>query len=246
MPINEQWGQIAMADLWGIMWQVLLAIKGMTWQLLLALRQHIFAISTVLAELVVALVIYFEVQASIIYHALEAIYQQPFYHNRGTLYSSFLSVEARNLTERQNRFLLVMKQDKNVLRNCDDQVSMYTKLGYLLRPRGLRRLRIHSWAGYGPRHMIGFFPHAVAPLAVMSLAYIRERRQDKGPTWGHHFIGLAIACLRETKYREIKLHGESQDKCLIITSQELKETAEELKKLWAADGNPPKGENPKL
>ncbi len=196
----------------------------------------------VIAELLVALVIYFEFQADLTYHALETIYSPHVYKGRQELYVLFYSAAGTDeeLSTRQENFKAKVLAETDHLKACDEQIAQFTKLGYLLRPRWLRRWMFwtkgfRKWSGYGPDDMIEFLPHVIAPLGVMLLPYIKQRRSEKGRYYAKHFLGLAIACVRKLEDRQITLYGSDRSQELTITSEDLTNARKELEKLWSFD-----------
>lgn len=148
----------------------------------------------VVAELVVALVIYWELRAGRTSRAFEALYNDDIYKGRQHLYNAFLSISTGDLVEKQATFLVKIREDKKLWENCDSQIQQFAKLGYLLRRNLIYRMLPLS-RRYGPHEIIESVSHVIAPLAVRLLPYIQFRRLHKGRHWAKDFVGLAVACL---------------------------------------------------
>jgi hypothetical protein len=200
-------------------------ICGVDWAILAAW-------AGVVAELVVALVIYWELRAGRTSRAFEALYDKGIYQGRENLYSAFLSTSADCLAEKQAKFLLKIRENKNLWEDCDSQIQQFAKLGYLLRRNWIWRL-LPFCRSYGPGEIVESVSHVIAPLAVMLLPYIRLRRQHKGRHWAKHFVGLAVDCLPLTYASGIGLFeralGEKPD--MELTPEQLKTTRRELRSL---------------
>lgn len=197
----------------------------------------IIGILTVVAELIVALVIYFELRANRLYQALDTIYTHKVYTGRAVIYARFHSIanEGECLMDRQEKFRTAALADSKLASCCDEQIAQFTKLGYLLRPNRLEQLIFGKWS-YGPRVLIEFCPHVIVPLAVMLLGYIEQRQREKGRFYAQHFIGLAITCVKTLENNppnSITFFGADREHDrLTIDRGDLEDTRNRFQSLW--------------
>ena len=156
--------------------------------------------AAVLAELIVAAVIYWELRASRTVTAFETIYRESTREGRRRLYDAFLAGETQTLVARQEEFLKRILEHKELWDASDWQVTQFGWLGLILHRRFLPR-----WCRYGPNGIVNTISHVITPMAVMLLPYVRLRRRHKGSQWGMHFVGLAATCIPFTYKNGIKL-----------------------------------------
>jgi hypothetical protein len=191
----------------------------------------------VIAELLVAGVIYMELEHSRDTAFFEKATNKAADEDRRKIYAAFLEERGTN-DERQRKFYdKLVKRDPGgaTLRECcHSQLAMFNEMGFEIE----RWLSIQRFRGKKNK-LISIFPHAPIFFWFIVGPYVCERRKLTGPWFGHNaliFIKRSIEyVLIYSKQLTLNLPGEDQP--VIISNEELKNILEKLDEL-IADNKP--------
>jgi len=146
--------------------------------------------ATVGAEILVAAVIFYEVEEHRASTFMTDVQDKDFYEKRAALYDAYARLAGSTLKERAEAFRKKLWGDKGLRELCDSQWTYFNRLRYMLR-RSLHRRLLAKW-----------FPQVMVSFWVMTAIYVRERQQLR-PTPIHNY---GVVAVRES-LKELKKHG---------------------------------------
>jgi hypothetical protein len=212
----------------------------MSYEMFLWLPRHIYHFfisipagdwAVVIAELVVAAVIYMELEHSRDNAFFEKATNKEAYEDRRQIYAAFLKQKGTN-EERQKKFYdeLVKRDDQGaILRQCcHSQLAMFNEMGFEIE----RWFSIQRFRGKKNK-LISIFPHGPIFFWFIVAPYVCERRKLTGPWFGHNalmFIKRSIEYVMiYSKQLTLNLPGE--DPPVIISNEELQSMLKRLNEL---------------
>jgi len=142
---------------------------------------------TIVAELVVAWVIYLEVEHSRQASYFEKATQAGANKDRGEIYEAFVKIgpESMPLDERRKAFLDLIHSKPEIRKACDSQVRLINELGFT----ATRTLA-------SKKDFVALFPHGPIFLWLLAGPYIEEREGDTGPWYARHLLVFTLHCIR--------------------------------------------------
>jgi hypothetical protein len=147
------------------------ALKSIVVEVVCAVTSRLHDFATVLAELLVAYVIYLELKAGR-FSTFEAKALDPkTRRERAYLYKQFFDgfLESETLESRRTRFAMMVQEDKCLREKCHNQVILFNHLWFLLRLSPMRKRQVTSWLA-----------HVVVPFWIMVGNYVLEKQRTRG------------------------------------------------------------------
>jgi hypothetical protein len=169
--------------------------------------------ATVVADLLIALVIYYEVEEHRASEFLAGVHEGELYRQRANLYDEYSRASGSTLRERAEAFRAKLWANPALREQCDAQWTYFNRLQYMLRHSLFHRGLLARW-----------FPHVVVSVWVMLVAYMQERQSLKPAPADVYFLvalRLALNRLRKKGFHPITIY--SKDKSILV-----KVTVEEL------------------
>jgi len=131
--------------------------KGVEWEILLT---GIFA---GIMELLVAFVIFFEVEESRKNNFLGEATERTLFEARAQIYEAYAALQAPSLEERSKLFCDQLSSNTELRRVCDQQLVMFSRLGVML----------ESWLSrLGQKSLLEWFPHSAIILWIILEPYV--------------------------------------------------------------------------
>jgi hypothetical protein len=148
------------------------AVCVLNWMRWWLSSQHVAEWATVFAELVVAWVIYREVQLSRNSEFFQRVTDPKTNEARRALYEAFFKSPASSgdVASASAQFFEVIKRQKEIRTLCDEQISFFNTLGLAYKKR--------FWIFRND--LVTILPHATIYLWVLCKAYVDCRRKDAG------------------------------------------------------------------
>ena len=157
---------------------------------------NILALCTVLAELLVAWVIYVEVEHGRRLAFLEKATRFEANEDRQKIYEAYLGLSAGpSVSARADSFRQLMATDPELKRVCDRQLALFNELGLTCR-RSLFR----------ENPLVSLLPHASIYLWVILRPYILKRRRDAGEWFAKPYLAFTLRCVEYTLKHGHGLH----------------------------------------
>lgn len=179
------------------------------------------------AELLVALVIYLELEHSRDSAFLTTITSEKSDCERRQIYSAYLD-ESGTKEEKAEKLHQRLAAGDPIRTCCHNQIAMFESMGF-----EARRLRFVPWPRFVKRRYVSVFPHAPVFLWLIVRPYVRDRRSRTGPWFGHNaliFIERSISYV--LKYRdELTLSLGDETKAIKLTRAEMEAMRVELNAL---------------
>jgi hypothetical protein len=179
------------------------------------------------SELLIAAVIFLELEEGRRDKFLAEAANMENYIDRGKIYAAFYDTDGDSIGDRSKRFCERIwkreKEDIELKKSCERQIVLFNRLG---------QIRRHAWLFKDD--YVKLFPHAVVLFWIMVEPYIEERRAMTGGWWGRDFEQLTRKCLRfllkDTDAR-LYLYDEdrSRKKDLEIPTNELRRLEKKLR-----------------
>jgi hypothetical protein len=174
------------------------------------------------AELLIAAVIYWEVEETRRTSFQTEAANKENYDARGDIYSEFFNVEGKSVAEKSEKFCQRIWEVKELKEKCERSIILFNRLGQIRRYALLHR-----------RDYIRLFPNTVVLFWIMLQSYIEERRGLTGEWWARDFRDLTESCLRYLlKNPDPKLclydNDRKRRKDLVIPRSDLVRLQEEL------------------
>jgi hypothetical protein len=183
---------------------------------------NILALCTVLAELLVAWVIYIEVDHSRRLAFLEKATRFEANEDRQRIYEAYLGLSADlSVTARADAFKQLMATDQDLKHACDRQLALFNELGLTCRRKLFRE-----------NPLVSLLTHASIYLWVILHPYIRKRRRDAGEWFAKPYLAFTLRCVEYTIKHGHGLHlGHANgDEGLRIHLNDVKSIKAELRK----------------
>lgn len=142
--------------------------------------------ATVVAELVVAYVIYVELSASALQNFIQRTTEPSATEDRSDIYKAFMELlKHSNLDTASKAFAEKFNTDPCLKRKCDKQIAHFNALG----------IAIDHWfiRGTQERRIVQIFPHAPVLLWVILGPYIKQRRLDSGSWFATPLLKFTLA-----------------------------------------------------
>jgi hypothetical protein len=179
---------------------------------------RVIEFSTIVAEMLVAVVIYFEMEQSRRDHFLEKATTEHADHDRREIYGAFVEIPGEmTLGERSREFINKMYAEElhpapsdgtaskgqggiTLKQRCDRQIALFNDLG----------VTISSW--YSQRQpLVELFPHAAVYIWIILGPYIIQRRRDTGEWLAKPLLRFTLECasfiLEKNQERGLELRG---------------------------------------
>jgi hypothetical protein len=183
---------------------------------------NILALCTVFAELLVAWVIYIEVEHSRRLAFLEKATRFEANEDRQKIYEAYLGLSADlSVSTRADAFRQLLTTDGELKRTCDRQLALFNELGLTCR-RSLFR----------ENPLVSLLPHASIYLWVILHPYILKRRRDAGEWFAKPYLAFTLRCVEYTIKQGHGLHlaHANGDEGLRIHLSDVKDVKVELRK----------------
>ena len=180
--------------------------------------------ATIIGELLIAAVIYYEIEENRASAFLTDVQQGEFYKGRAELYDSYAKLTAPTLKGRAEQFRKVLGADPDLRETCDRQWTYFNRLRYMLRFSLFRRRLLVTW-----------FPQVLVSFWVMTALYIRERQELR-----HAPVTDDLKVAVKESLKEMNKHGlkpitvYSRDGLykVVVSVDELKQLASDLDSLF--------------
>lgn len=139
--------------------------------------------ATVVAELVVAYVIYVELGASNLQNFVERTTEPSANKERSAIYEAYLALlKGSDFDEASEAFLKKIQETPDLKDKCDRQIAHFNALG----------IGIDHWLAQ-KKKIVGIFPHAAVLVWLILGPYIKQRRQDSGSWFATPLLQFALA-----------------------------------------------------
>jgi hypothetical protein len=139
--------------------------------------------ATVVAELVVAYVIFVELDASRLQNFVERTTEPKANRERSEIYEVYLGLlKGSDFDAASNAFLTKIQQDTDLKGKCDRQIAHFNALG----------IGIDHWLA-PKRKIVGIFPHAAVMVWLILGPYIKQRREDSGSWFATPLLKFTLA-----------------------------------------------------
>ncbi len=207
------------------------------WPLIASLQNLAKDSAVVMAELLVALVIWWELRANRVAHLAGEAFPR-MRDAQVDIYEKFAELPASSLKDRRERFRERAWNDdeegKELRRLCDDQIVRFSTIWFIWRGQFLSGRRLFlGWPGSA---FDMWFPHVVVPFWAIAGLYVIQRGRERRGRWTYHY--LAAFTYRSLLFLErqippgtsVKL-GIGQGKDLAIGKEELALLKREVKPL---------------
>jgi hypothetical protein len=175
---------------------------------------------TFVAELIVAWVIYLELETTRRTNYIAATNRDEANEARGFIYSKYLEITAPTLEERSKLFVARMYHDPELKLKCDRQIELFNSLGLI----------ISSWFTQ-KKSYVRIFPHAAIYIWIILQQYIVSRRSDAGQFFAEPMLTFALRCTKFLIKKDHPLHLRKSDGTdgLTIAVEDLKQIRDKLK-----------------
>jgi hypothetical protein len=187
---------------------------------------------TIVAELVVAYVIYLEVEHSRQANYFEKATQAGANKDRGIIYEAFvrLGPESMPLKDRRKEFFDLIHAKPDIRECCDSQIRLINELGFT----ATRTLA-------SKKDFVALFPHGPIFLWYIAGPYIEERAGDTGPWYARHLMVFTQDCIEYIREKKPTLALRSFDGSVRIPvlPKDLDLIGDELRILLKKLGPPP-------
>lgn len=140
-----------------------------------------------LGELIIAAVIYIEVEADRASKFMDAVREESFYTERARLYDAYTRLAATSLKDRAEKFGVLLWEDEDLRRICDHQWTEISRLRYMMGGSIHRRL-LAKWM---PQVLVSFW--------VMTNRYRREHDRMRPSPIAEYGTLAVKESLRELK-----------------------------------------------
>lgn len=130
---------------------------------------------TFLAEVMVALVIYWEIEQHRLGGFMDSFTKV--YEGRADIYESFASLNTDDLETRRTLFSNLVQQDEDLRRKCDEQINHFDMMWY-------------TQGRVGRRKLLKWFPGVVATMYVVLGKWAPVRAGRRGGFWGDRYFIL--------------------------------------------------------
>ena len=182
--------------------------------------------ASVIAELVVAWVIYWELEHNRRARFMDAFFAK--YQDRALIYEAFVGLSSSTLENRRVIFITEIQKSPSLRTRCDEQISHFSNLW-----------QGQSWFG---RFVVKrWFPHVVVQMWIMLGPYVRHRSSTRG-LWGdRYFVRFAKAAVSTLQRRDnlaLEIWGASDTKgtmrpTVIISQEDVRCLAKEIAEILA-------------
>lgn len=177
------------------------------------------------AELLVALVILYEVEQQRRSSFLEEASQIEPFDERTSIFAAFLDASGTTASEKSEAFCESLWKDPTLRKKCDRQIVLFTRLGHLLTPR------LFSWI-VSNESILGWFPQSAAILWLILRPYIQERRRRSGRWWAkefERFVAASVDFLFRNGVETLQMyHPERSNSLFPISKEELRRIQTEI------------------
>jgi len=140
----------------------------------------------VLAELLVAYVIYLELKANRFRAFEEKALDPATRTERGFIYREFFANPgaAESLQDRRAGFAERIWKDEQLRAKCENEVVVFDHLWFLLRGSPMRRRQVATW-----------FPHVIVPFWAMVGPYVLQKQQARGWWVERELMDFTLSCI---------------------------------------------------
>jgi hypothetical protein len=180
------------------------------------------------AEVLVALVILYEVEQHRRSSFLEEASRDEPFKGRKEIYAKFLETEdGLTIREKSEVFCRSLWDNDDLRTECDKQMVLFNRLGHLLTPRPI------SWI-VSNDSILQWFPQSAVLLWLILSPYIDERRKRAGPWWAKQFEEFVLASVNFLLCNGAAplemYHPRKRDVRLDVGKEELREMQRKLKR----------------
>jgi len=188
-----------------------------------------------IGELLVALVIYWELKANREAEFLKAAFEKEEYVKREPLYRLFFNYTAGSWRERGDKLAEDLFQENNLDLKimCGEQLWRLDSLGHVTRPNILRRIVPQI---FWRQESASFFPHSILFFWVMLRRHVILRRAMTGPWWAHNFLRYTTECteyILRSKVPSVTLYDPDRVRKadIVFSRNELRKIKRELRSI---------------
>jgi hypothetical protein len=176
-------------------------------------------ILTVVAELVVAAVIYFELKQNRRQSFLEKVGQELANEDRRVIYEEYLTLgnSFASLQERSDAFMTRMEEYSRIKERCDRQITLFNDVG----------ITVGGWSLFR-EPLVDIFPHASIYVWIILRPYILKRRLDAGRWFARPQLLFTLRCVNFVLRQGHGLSLRGMDAPLEISVAHLQQIREEL------------------
>ncbi len=174
----------------------------------------------VVAELVIACVIYYELEEERASRFLSEVLGKPF-EDREEIYHEYITAGGQKLEERAENFRNKLWHNGKLRQKCDLQLAHFGRLHYMLRWSILHRNLLVQW-----------FPHVPIRLWVMLSAYIKEVAPYRGEENEFMQIVLqSLAFMEKKGLRPIRIFPREGQETIEVSVDDLRRVKVEVNNL---------------
>jgi hypothetical protein len=141
------------------------------------------------AEVLIAVVIWWEMEENRRDSFLKEAAKIGSYRNRGKINSAFYNTDGESVGNRSKTFCdqiwKLKRDDDDLKKSCEEQIVLFNRLG---------QIRRRAWIY--KNDYVQLFPHAVVLFWMIVEPYLETRRAMTGEWWSRDFRELTKECLR--------------------------------------------------
>ncbi len=139
-----------------------------------------------LAEIAVALVIYFELEHSRRTAFLEKATGKESDQERREIYAAYFEVcdTSEPMDRRAEAFMKHLFTNLKFKAKCDSEVALFNEIGFMISPWLARK-----------KALVEIFPHAPVYIWMILRPYVLQRRTDTGPYFACFYFTFTKRCL---------------------------------------------------
>lgn len=183
---------------------------------------HGYGWATVITELAIACVIYYELEEERASRFLSEVLGKP-YEDREEIYHEYITAGGQTLEERAENFRRRLWNDAKLRLKCDLQLAHFSRLHYMLRWSLLHRDLQVQW-----------FPHVPIRLWVILSAYLKEVAPQRGEE--NEFMQIVLQSLdflEKKGLKPIKIYPAEGQDAVEVSVNDLRQLRSEVNSLLA-------------
>ena len=177
----------------------------------------------VAAEILVALVIYLELEQNRRLSFLDKATGESADQDRRKIYEQYVQLgEFADLEQRSKAFVQKMYQDPELKLCCDRQIAIFNDLG----------ITIEEWFSR-KKPLVRVFPHAALHMWLILNPYILERRADSGDWFARPLLKFTLRCVKFVlkDCHSLRLRGVNREDIIEIPVEYIRKMQDQLQGL---------------